>query len=99
MLKVKLMFKSQHAVRVFYESRNFKGVTACNCLNINMRRSITAFLQDKEMTVRGDCDQSEHVFLQNITLTCCLTHEFVFLFICIILILNKNVTICTIYIA
>ncbi len=25
------------------------------------------------MTVRHDCDQSEHVFLQNITLTCWLT--------------------------
>ncbi len=23
-------------------------------------------LQDKEMTVRHDCDQSEHVYLQNI---------------------------------
>ncbi len=37
------------------------GITACNCLNINMR-----LLQDKEMTVRHDCDQSELVFLQNI---------------------------------
>ncbi len=32
------------------------GITACNCLNINTR-----LLQDKETTVRHDCDQSEHV--------------------------------------
>ncbi len=30
-------------------------------------------LQDKEMTVRHDCDQSECVFLQNITLACWLS--------------------------
>ncbi len=43
------------------------GITACNCLNMrqceNMRMRL---LQDKEMTVRHDCDQSERVFLQNI---------------------------------
>ncbi len=48
LLKVNLRFKSQHAMRVFYESRNFKGITACNCLNINMRRSITAFFWIKK---------------------------------------------------
>ncbi len=73
LLKVKLRFKGQYAVRVFYESRNCKGITACNCLNIKIRRFIAAFLQDKEMTVRPDCDQSERVFLQNIPLTCWLT--------------------------
>ncbi len=31
-----------------------------------MRRSVTALLQDKEMTVRHDCDQV-NVFLQNIS--------------------------------
>ncbi len=72
LLKVNLRFKSQNAVRIFYESRNFKGITACNCQNINetLHRRL---LQDKEMTVRHDCDQSEHVFLKNITLTCWLT--------------------------
>ncbi len=48
LLKVELRFKSQHAVCIFYESRNFKGITACNCLNINMRRSITAFYRIKK---------------------------------------------------
>ncbi len=40
-------------------------ITACNCLNINetLRNRL---LQDKEMTVRHDCDQSERVILQNI---------------------------------
>ncbi len=36
LLNVKLRFKSQHAVRKFYESMNFKVITACNCLNINI---------------------------------------------------------------
>ncbi len=36
LLNVKLRFKSQHAVRKFYESMNFKAITACNCLNINI---------------------------------------------------------------
>ncbi len=44
LLKVKLRIKSQHAVRVFYESMNFKEITACNCLNINIRRFIAAAL-------------------------------------------------------
>ncbi len=35
LLNVKLMFTSQHVVHIFYESRNCKGITACNCLNIN----------------------------------------------------------------
>ncbi len=48
LLKVNLRFKSQHVVRIFYDSRNFKGITACNCLNINMRRSITAFYRIKK---------------------------------------------------
>ncbi len=48
LLKVNLRFKSQHAVRIFYESRNFKGITACNRLNINMRCSITAFYRIKK---------------------------------------------------
>ncbi len=43
-------------------------------------------LQDKEMTVRRDCDQSEHVFLQNITHLLVNT-EFVFLFVFIIFII------------
>ncbi len=30
LLKVKLRFKSQHGVRIFYESRNCYGITACN---------------------------------------------------------------------
>ncbi len=34
LLNVKLMFTSQHVVHVFYESRNCKGITVCNCLNI-----------------------------------------------------------------
>ncbi len=33
------------------------GITACNCLKINIFR----LLQDKEITVRHDCDQSERV--------------------------------------
>ncbi len=56
LLKVNLRFKSQHAVCIFYESRNFKGITACNCLNINMRCYITAFY--RIMTVKHDCDKS-----------------------------------------
>ncbi len=43
-------------------------------------------LQDKEMTVRRDCDQSEHVFLQNITHLLVNT-EFVYLFVFIIFII------------
>ncbi len=57
LLKVNLRFKSQHAVCIFYESRNFKGITACNCLNINMMLH-NRLLQDKEMTVKHDCDQN-----------------------------------------
>ncbi len=56
LLKVNLRFKSQHAVCIFYESRNFKGITSCNCLNINMRCSITAFYRIKKL--QYDCDQS-----------------------------------------
>ncbi len=41
------------------------GITACNCLNINETLH-NRILQDKEITVRHDCDQSERVFLQNI---------------------------------
>ncbi len=37
-------------------------------------------LQDKEMTVRHDCDQSECVFLQNIPLTCWLTLSLYYLY-------------------
>ncbi len=57
LLKVNLRFKSQHAVCIFYESRNFKGITACNCLNINEMLH-NRLLQDKEMTVKHDCDKS-----------------------------------------
>ncbi len=46
-----LRFKSQHAVWIFYESRNFKGITACNCLNISIIRSITAFYRIKKWHV------------------------------------------------
>ncbi len=51
LLKANLRFKNQHAVWIFYESRNFKGITACNCLNINMRCSITAFYRIKKWHV------------------------------------------------
>ncbi len=40
-------------------------ITACNCLNINEKLR-NRLLQDKEMTVRHDCDQSERVIQQNI---------------------------------
>ncbi len=59
LLKVNLRFKSQHAVRVFYESRNFKGITACNCLNINMSHSITAFYRIKKWQLRSLHTESE----------------------------------------
>ncbi len=50
------------------------GITVCNCLKINIIRFIAGLLQDKEMTVKCDRDQSEHAFLQNIPLSCWLTH-------------------------
>ncbi len=79
LLKVNLRFKSQHAVLIFYESRNFKGIKACICLNLNETLH-NRLLQDKEMTVRHDCDQSEHVFLKNIPLTCWLTLSLYYLY-------------------
>ncbi len=66
LLKVNLRFKSQHAVWIFYESRNFKGITACNCLNINMRCFIGAFYRIKEW--QWDVTVIKvNVFLLNIT--------------------------------
>ncbi len=44
-------------------------------LNINMR-----LLQNKEMTVRHDCDQSERVILQNTSLTSWLTRSLYYLY-------------------
>ncbi len=43
-------------------------------------------LQDKEMTLKRDCDQSEHVFLKNMPYLLVNT-EFVFLFVFIIFII------------
>ncbi len=85
LLKVNLRFKSQPAVRIFYESRNFKGITACNCLNINKRRSITAFYRIKKW--QQDVTVIKvNVFLQNIT-HLLINSEFVLLFVFIIFII------------
>ncbi len=48
---------------IFYESRNFKGITACNS-EYKYNTLHNCLLQDKQMT--RDSDQSERVFLQNI---------------------------------
>ncbi len=85
LLNVKLRFKSQHVVHVFYESRNCKGITACKS-EYKYQRLHNRLLQDKEMTVRRDCDQSERVFLQNITHLLVNTQS-LFLFILIIFII------------
>ncbi len=74
-------------MRVFYESRNFKGITACNS-EYKYQTLHNRLLQDKEMTVRRDCDQSERVPAEHYSLT---NTEFVFLFVfIIILIFNRN---------
>ncbi len=45
---------------------NFKGITACVMSEYKYETLHNRLFQDKEMTVRLDCDQSERVFLQNI---------------------------------
>ncbi len=86
LLKVNLRFKSQHAVWIFYESRNFKGITACNCLNINMRCFIGAFYRIKEW--QWDVTVIKvNVFLLNITLTCWLTLSLCFIHLLLSLLL------------
>ncbi len=78
LLKVNLRFKSQHAVWIFYESRNFKGITACNYLNINMRRSITAFYRIKKWQWRKwTAEHSSHLLVNTESLLSLLLFTFV----------------------
>ncbi len=63
-------------------------ITACNS-EYKYQTLHSHLLKDKEMTVRYDCDQTEHVFLQNIPHLYVNT-EFVFLFVFIILIFNRD---------
>ncbi len=59
----------------FMRVGTFKGIKACDCLNINEMLH-NCLLQDNEMKVRHDCDQSERVFLQNIPLTLSLYYHY-----------------------